>query len=260
MASIPDASKPLSAVLITKNAGAHLSACLTSLAFCDEIVIVDSGSTDNTEAIATQFGARFIFQEWLGFGPQKQFAVNQARHDWVLCLDADESVSPHLAASIQVALTRSDYAVYRMPRCNRFMGRWLKHGEGYPDYNIRLFDRRQAQWSAHTVHEHVVTRQPVGTLSGDLMHDSADDIAVYLDKQNRYTTLQAAALVAQGKVPTVSKMLFSPLLRAFKMLVLKGGWKDGAAGLVHISIGCFNSFIKYAKARELARQKQEHNS
>ena len=260
MASNPDLSKPLSAVLITKNAGAHLHACLSSLSFCDEIIVVDSGSTDDTAAIASAFGATFVYQAWLGFGPQKQHAVSLARNDWVLCLDADEFVSPELAVSIRQALAQGTHLVYRMPRCNRFMGRWLKHGEGYPDYNVRLFDRRHAEWSPDAVHEHVITRQPIGTLTGDLMHDTADTVAAYLDKQNRYTTLQAGMLIAQGKIPSVSKMLLSPLLRAFKMLILRGGWRDGSAGVVHIGIGCFNSFIKYAKARELAGQKQEQNS
>src|SRR5205085_3999853 len=124
---------PLSAVLITRNASAVLDACLESLAFVDEIVVVDSASTDSTIEIAMRRGARVVQKEWLGFGRQKQFAVDQAKHDWVLCLDSDERVSPELAKSIQGALSSPVSPVYRMPRRNRFLGRWLSHGEGYPD-------------------------------------------------------------------------------------------------------------------------------
>ena len=147
---------PLSAVLITRNAAAVLAPCLESLAFADEIVVVDSGSSDGTAEIARRFGARLVQKEWLGFGRQKQYAVDQARHDWVLCLDAEETVSPQLAASIQAALAAPVSPVYRMPRRNRFLGRWLSHGEGYPDWSPRLFNRMNARWSDDLVHEKVL--------------------------------------------------------------------------------------------------------
>ncbi|MEO8144312.1 MAG: glycosyltransferase family 2 protein, partial [Betaproteobacteria bacterium] len=137
----------LSVVLITQNAAGQLADCLASVAFADEVVVVDSGSTDGTVALAERYGARVVEKEWLGFGRQKRFAVEQAAHDWVLCLDADERVSPELAASLVRALDAPTAPVYRMARCNRFLGRWLRHGEGYPDWSARLFDRRQARWS-----------------------------------------------------------------------------------------------------------------
>src|SRR5205085_7007416 len=130
-----------SAVLIPRIASAVLDACLESLAFVDEIVVVDSASTDATPEIAAKRGARVVQKEWLGFGRQKQFAVDQAKHDWVLCIDADERVSAALAASIQRALMAPVSPVYRMARRNRFLGRWLSHGEGYPDWSPRLFNR-----------------------------------------------------------------------------------------------------------------------
>jgi glycosyltransferase involved in cell wall biosynthesis len=185
---------PVSAVLVTRNAAAQLGACLESAAFADDIVVVDSGSEDATCEIAERHGARVVHKEWMGFGRQKQFAVEQARHDWVLCLDSDERVSAPLAASIVGALAAPVAPVYRMARRNRFLGKWLSHGEGYPDWSPRLFDRREARWSDDPVHE---------------------------------------------------KVLF------LKFYLLRLGFLDGLPGLVHISIGCMNSYLKYAKIIEL---------
>ena len=244
---------PLSAVLITRNASAVLDACLESLAFVDEIVVVDSASTDSTAEIAARRGVRVVQKEWLGFGRQKQFAVDQAKHDWVLCIDADERVSPELAASIQRALMAPVSPVYRMPRRNRFLGRWLSHGEGYPDWSPRLFNRLNARWSDDLVHEKVLYAVTPGTLEGDLMHDSSDDLATYLDRQNRYTTLAARQAYELGKGSGVLRLLFSPVVRFFKFYVLRLGFLDGVPGLLHISIGCMNSYMKYAKLLELRR-------
>jgi glycosyltransferase involved in cell wall biosynthesis len=244
---------PLSAVLITRNAANVLDPCLESLAFVDEIVIVDSGSTDRTAEIARERGARMVQKEWLGFGRQKQFAVEQAKHDWVLCLDADERVSPELGASIQMALTAPVSPVYRMPRRNRFLGRWLSHGEGYPDWSPRLFNRQNARWSDDLVHEKVLYAVTPGTLAGDLMHDSSDDLTAYLERQNRYTTLAARQAFEQGRSAGLSHLLLSPVVRFIKFYLLRLGFLDGVPGLVHISIGCMNSYLKYAKLIELRR-------
>ena len=242
---------PVSAVLITRNAAAVLDSCLGSLRFADEIVIVDSASSDATPEIAARHGARVVQKEWLGFGRQKQFAVDQAKNDWVLCLDADERVSAELAASIQQALASPVSPVYRMPRRNRFLGRWLSHGEGYPDWSPRLFNRMNARWSDDLVHEKVLYAVTPGTLSGDLMHDSSDDLAAYLDRQNRYTTLAARQAYELGRRSGVLHLLFSPVVRFFKFYILRLGFLDGVPGLLHISIGCMNSYMKYAKLLEL---------
>jgi len=244
---------PLSAVLITRNAAAILDACLESVAFADEIVVVDAASTDATAEIVQRRGARLVQREWLGFGRQKQFAVEQASNDWVLCLDADERVSPELAASIQAALAAPVAPVYRMPRRNRFLGRWLAHGEGYPDWSPRLFNRMNARWSDDLVHEKVLYAVTPGTLRGDLLHDSGDDLAAYLERQNRYTTLAARQAFELGRSAGVFHLLASPVVRFFKFYVLRLGCLDGMAGLLHISIGCMNSYLKYAKLIELRR-------
>ena len=244
----------LSAVVIARNAEAVLPACLESLAFADEIVLVDSGSTDATLDIARRFNAKIVHQDWLGYGKQKQFAVARAAHDWVLCVDTDERVSDTLRASIQCELQAPRFHAYEMPRCNRFLGRWLKHGEGYPDWSLRLFDRRHANWSADAIHEKVLADGPVGRLAGDLLHESEQGLADYLAKQNRYTTLQAEALRARGKQASVTRMLLSPPLRFIKFYLMRLGFLDGVPGLMHILIGCRNSFAKYAKLRALHRR------
>jgi len=247
----------LSVVLITQNAAAQLPECLASVAFADEVLIVDSGSTDGTVALAERYGARVLTREWLGYGRQKQFAVEQAANDWVLCLDADERVSPELAASLVRALDAPTAPVYRMARRNRFLGRWLRHGEGYPDWSTRLFDRRQARWSDDTVHEKVLYAVTPGALAGDLLHESAEDLGSYLDKQNRYTTLAAQELHRRGSHAGLAQLLLSPLVRFIKFYFLHLGFLDGLPGLVHVSVGCMNSFLKYAKLIELRQAEKK---
>ena len=168
--------RPLSAVLITRNAASQLAECLASLAFCDEIIVLDSGSEDATVETAGRQGARVIQAEWRGFGPMKQLAVEQAANDWVLCIDADERVSERLHKSILAVLSAPTLPAWRCARRNRFMGRYLRHGEGYPDWCLRLFDRRSARWSDDPVHEKVLATGDIGTLQGDLLHDSAESL------------------------------------------------------------------------------------
>ena len=246
----------VSAVLITRDAARQLPDCLAALGFCDEIVVVDSGSRDDTVALAARLGARVISSEWRGFGRQKQFAVEQARHDWVLCVDADERVSETLRAAIVAELAAPQHAASRFARCNRFMGRYLRHGEGYPDWSLRLFDRRRARWSDDAVHEKVLCDASVGTLAGDLLHDSALSLDDYLAKQNRYSSLAAEAALAAGRHAGAARLLFSPLLRFVKFYLLRLGFLDGLPGLVHIVIGCTGTFAKYAKMINLQRAQQ----
>ena len=241
----------LSLVVITRDAGAQLADCLASSAFAAETIVVDSGSRDDTVEIARRFGARVIVQPWLGFGLQKNFAVAQAAHDWVLCLDADERVSLELARSIRDELAAPHHSCYAMARRNRFLGRWLAHGEGYPDWNLRLFDRRHARWTEDDVHEHVVGDTAPGRLAGDLLHASAESLDAYIAKQNHYTSLQAEAMHARGERFSFGRLLLSPLARFVRFYLLRAGFLDGTAGLVHIAIGSFASFCKYAKLRAL---------
>ena len=244
---------PLSLVIITRNAAHELADCLASVAFAAETIVVDSGSVDDTAALAVRSGAQVIVQAWQGFGPQKNFAVGQAAYDWVLCLDADERVTPELAEAVRALFAGGlpPVAAYSIARRNRFLGRWLAHGEGYPDWNIRLFDRRRARWSADLVHEKVLADGPVMRLRGDLLHASAESIDAYIAKQNRYTTIQAEAMHARGERAGVAQLVLSPAARFLRFYVFRLGFLDGAAGFAHIAIGAFASFLKYAKLRAL---------
>jgi glycosyltransferase involved in cell wall biosynthesis len=243
----PTARLPVSLVVITLDAGPELAACLDSVGFAGEVVVVDSGSRDHTVDVAMTRGARVVHEPWRGFGPQKQFAVDQAANDWVLCLDADERLTPELAAAIQEALRAPRHDAYEFARRNYFLGRWLRHGEGYPDWNRRLFRKSRARWSDDPVHERVVCEGSIGRLRGDLLHASAESLERYLDKQNRYTSIQAELLSRRGERVSLGRLIFSPLLRFAKFYLLRGGFLDGAPGLVHTGIGAFASFSKYAK-------------
>ena len=249
---MPD-TLPLSVVVITRDAAGDLAACLDSAPFAAETLVVDSGSRDDTVEIARRSGARVIERAWPGFGAQKQFAAAAASHDWVLCIDADERVSAPLAAAICALFARGTppACAYAIARRNRFLGRWLAHGEGYPDWTVRLFDRRRARWSDDVVHERVVADGAVARLSGDLLHASAESIDAYIAKQNRYTSLQAEALHARGARASAARLALAPLARFVRFYVLKLGFLDGAAGFAHIAIGAFASFLKYAKLRAL---------
>ncbi len=253
MAPPADDKLPLTVAIIALNAESQIGACLAAVAFADEIVVVDSGSTDATVEVARNHGARVEHKEWMGFGRQKQHAVSIARNDWVLCLDVDERVSNRLAASIREALASNRFHAWRMARRNRFLGRWLAHGEGYPDWSVRLFHRAHAGWSNDDVHEAVLTTTDVGRLDGDLMHESAEDVATYVTKQNRYTSLHAQALFRQGVRASYWRLVTSPLARFVKFYVLRLGFLDGGPGFAHIVIGCNNSFHKYLKLIELQK-------
>lgn len=236
----------LSGVVITLNEAANIRRCLSSLEFCEDVLVVDSGSDDGTPEIARSMGARVVHQDWLGFGPQKQFAVTQARYDWVLCLDADEWVSDALGRSIRQLLeSQPEHNAYCMPRRNILLGRALRFGGGYPDIKLRLFDRRHAQWDQAAVHEEVETAGETGLIEADLMHDTASSLPAAMAKWARYASMQAAALHAGGGRSGWSRILFSPAARFLKQYVLKQGFRDGLAGFALAAFSSFFCFFKY---------------
>lgn len=247
---------PATATIIALNESRNIIDCITSVSFFDEVLVVDSGSTDDTVALAKSAGATVLQNPWPGFGLQKQFALEQARNDWVFSIDADERVTEELKHSIIALLaTAPANNGYVINRRNHFMGRRLRHGEGYPDWCLRLFNRRYGCWSSDPVHERVLLEGKVEKVEGDLDHHSEESLEEYLRKQNNYTTLQAMHLQELGQKANPLKLITSPLIRFFKFYILRLGFLDGVPGLVHILIGCFNSFSKYAKLREIQSRK-----
>ena len=252
---------PATATIIACNESENISHCIESVGFFDEILVIDSGSTDNTVAVAEKAGARVIHNPWSGFSRQKQFGFDEAAHDWVFSIDADERVTPRLKQSLLELFAgpsqSPQYNGYLINRCNHFMGQALRHGEGYPDWLLRFSNRTQARWSGDPVHEKIQLSGEKGRLVGDLDHYTEDRIGSYLHKQNKYTTLQARNLFEQGKRASGWKLFASPLVRFIKFYFLRLGFLDGIPGFVHISIGCFNSFCKYAKLHELQNDKAD---
>jgi glycosyltransferase involved in cell wall biosynthesis len=206
------------------------------LAFCDEIVVVDSYSNDATATIATAAGARVLQRPFDGFRSQKQFAIEQARHDWVLCLDADERVSDALRKSIEAARDAgfADAAGYRFARLSDYFGRFLRHGNAYPDRVLRLFDRRRGGWRGkREVHEAASVDGPVRTLAGDLIHYPYRSLEQQLCKTQRYARMMAEHDFARGKRATLGKLVLAPAWRFWRAYLLRGGFRDGWHGLVY---------------------------
>ena len=225
---------PLSVVIIALNAASQIEACLKSAAFADEIVVVDSGSRDDTREIALKYGARVLHQEWLGFGLQKKFAVEQASHDWVLCLDADERVSAELRAQIETLRSGgfAECAGWSIPRITDYFGRFLRHGNAYPDRLIRLFDRRRGGWIGGEIHENTRVTGRVGRLHGHLEHFSYRSLTDHHNRMARYADLMARSLYARGKRCGLLKVLVNPQWRFLRGYFIRLGFLDGWRGLV----------------------------
>ncbi|MDR2871362.1 MAG: glycosyltransferase family 2 protein [Xanthomonadaceae bacterium] len=227
---------PLSACIIAFNEADRIGDCLASLAFCDEIVVVDSGSGDATREIALRMGARVLVRPFDGFRSQKDFCVAQASHDWVLCLDADERVDDTLRAAIQAERESgfSRAAGYRFARLSDYFGRFLRHGNAYPDRVLRLFDRRRGGWrGAREVHESVKVDGTVATLHGDLLHFPYRSLMQQLTKTERYAKMMADYDFARGKRASIVKMIVAPMWRFWRGYLFRGGFLDGWRGLVY---------------------------
>ena len=230
---------PLSVVLITFNEAAKIADAITSARFADEVLVIDSGSTDDTAAIAQRLGARVVQREWHGFGNQKQFAVDSARHDWVCVLDSDERIPAELQNEIRRALRQPVFQAYRIARRNFFFGKFIRHGGLYPDYSVRLFHRRHSRFTGAAVHEKVVTTGPVGSLKEPMIHLAYDDIAHFITKANRYSSLSGQR--------NLTKAVFNPLWTFFNMYVLRLGFLDGKEGFLIAVLYSQYTFWKYLK-------------
>lgn len=239
---------PLTATVITLNEARHIGDCLASLAWADERIVVDSGSTDGTVEIARAAGARVVVHPWPGYAAQKDYAASLATHDWILSVDADERVTPALAAEITKTLEApADHVGFRMPRMTFHLGRWIRTTDWYPDYQLRLYDRRRARWKVRRVHESVAADGPVGQLHSALEHYAYRDVAHHLETMQRYTTLAAEQMWADGRRAGVVSLLLHPPAAFLRNYVLKRGFLDGAPGLIISAMNAHYVFLKFAK-------------
>jgi glycosyltransferase involved in cell wall biosynthesis len=242
----------LSATVITLNESANIRAALESVSWADEIIVVDSESTDDTVAIARGFTDKVIVRPWPGYIAQKNFAAEQAANDWILSLDADERISPALAEEIR-ALVRepSGAAGYRMPRVTFHLGRWIRSTDWYPDYQLRLYDRRRARWAGRYVHESVKADGPVVDLNGEILHYAYRDLAHHFQTMDRYTTLAARQMFEEGRRAGMLDLAVHPPAAFLRNYVLRGGFRDGIPGLIVSAMNARYVGLKFAKLWEL---------
>jgi glycosyltransferase involved in cell wall biosynthesis len=243
---------PVTATVITFNEAANIEAALASLSWADEIIVVDSESTDRTTEIARKFTDKVIVRPWPGYIAQKNFAAEQASHDWIFSLDADERVTPELAAEIKKLIGGSPRAVgYRVPRVTFHLGRWMRSTDWYPDYQLRLYDRRRARWAGKYVHESVKADGPVEDLGSELQHFAYRDLAHHHQTINRYTTLAARQLFEEGRRAGFLDLVIHPPAAFFRNYVLRGGFRDGVPGLIVSAMNARYVGLKFAKLWEL---------
>ncbi len=244
----------VSVTVITLNEAANIDGCLDSVSWADEVLVVDSGSTDDTADRARARGARVVVKDWPGYAAQKNFAAEQAAHDWILSLDADERVTPDLAREIEAALGSGPaMAGYRIPRVAWHLGRWIRTTDWYPDYQLRLYDRRRAQWKPKRVHESVAADGAVGQLAHELQHYAYRDLGHHLQTMDRYTTLAAEEMFESGRRASMLDLLLHPPAAFARNYLLRRGFTDGTAGLVISAMNAHYVFLKFAKLREKQR-------
>ena len=245
----------VSACIITYNEADRIEACLRSVSFCDEMLVVDAHSTDATRAIAHAAGARVIERDWPGYRSQKQFAIESARHEWVLCVDADERVSATLRAEIEAVREQQfvGYSGWYVSRITDYFGRFLRHGNAYPDRLVRLFDRRHGGWIGEEIHENTRVIGRVGRLRGYLEHYSYRSLTDHHNRMARYADLMAQALHARGKRCGLAKVLLNPQWRFVRGYLLRLGFLDGWRGLVFALIEANYVRRKYLQLYFLSR-------
>jgi len=240
----------ISAAIITYNEERNIARAIESLRCSDEILVVDSGSTDRTIEIAGKLGARIVDHPFKGYAEQKNYAAEQAQNDWILSIDADESLSEGLEGEIlHVKKNGPEYDAYTVPRLAQYLGRWILHSGWHPDRKVRLYDRRRARWAGDFVHESVQVDGRVGHFRSNLLHFTCDSLSEHLRTMDRYTTLAAEQLVSQGGKIGWSKLLLDPPWTFLKTYVVDRGFLDGAEGLAIAYMAAIYNFLKYAKAR-----------
>lgn len=256
MASVRPA---VSAIVVCFNEETNIGDCLASLQWCDEIVVVDSFSTDRTVEICRQFTDRVIQRPWAGYRDQKAFAHSQATKDWVILVDSDERVTPELRGEIQRALSQDAgrYMGYQLPRLVYYLKRWWRRGGWYPDYDIRLFRRERATWGGSDPHEKIIVDGPVGRLRQPLHHFSYRNIDDHMQRINRFTTISSGELRKDRQRFRLGDALLRPAVRFFRSYILKRGFMEGFAGFYVAVSAAVYVFLKYAKLWEIELEEKD---
>jgi glycosyltransferase involved in cell wall biosynthesis len=246
----------VTATVITRNEASNIAAAISSVSWADEVVVIDAESTDDTAAIARQHQARVEVRPWPGFSAQKNYAASIASNDWILSIDADERVTPELAQEVRALLSSEpDRRGYRVPRVSRYLGRWIRGTDWYPDFQLRLYDRRAAQWNGRRVHESVkLAGGEPGRLQHDLHHFPYRDISHHLATIDRYTSLAAEEMTANGRTPSIAGVALHPPFAFLRNYVLRGGFRLGSVGFVVSALNSYYVFLKLAKAWESGRK------
>lgn len=244
----------LAGVVITFNEELNLERCLKSLSFCDEIVVVDSGSSDRTVEIAQKYASKVIFHDWSGYASQKNFANSLTDCEWILSLDADEEVSKELCNEIKSLKNAGFRGVgYSIPRKNIHFKRWIQYGGWYPNRLVRLFFKESGSWSKTQVHEQWICHGEIGSLNCDLIHHSFKDLEDQVEKSNRYSTLAAGQLFMNGQHFCFLNSLVKPIVKFFETYLIKLGFLDGFPGFINSMVASYAVFLKCAKLWEMER-------
>lgn len=252
---MPESKLPVSVAIITLNEEERLYDCLESVNFAQEVVVVDSGSSDRTVDTAKSFGAKVFVEPWQGFGRQKQLAIDYCNQPWILVLDADERVSPELALELtSVLASKASCAAYSVPRKNFFCGRWIRHAGWWPNRIVRLFQKGRARMSDRLVHEGLEVDGTVGDLNGPLVHYANRDLSQTLEKINRYSSAGAEELYKKGVTSSVCKAVLRAKWGFVHNYLLRGGFLDGPEGFVLAVTDAVNIFFKYVKLREMHKK------
>lgn len=242
----------VSVVIITKDEERNIGACLESIKWADEIVVVDSGSKDKTREICEEYGAKVFIEEWLGFGRQKNKAIEKTKNEWILNLDADEKVTPELTAEIAEVLDEKvELNGFYIPRKNFFASRWIRHGGWYPDYNLRLFRKSKGRFRERHVHEKVILEGKVGYLKNPIEHHTYSSIKEFLQRQDLYSDLAAQEMFNAGKKSRFYDILFRPTWTFFQMYFLRAGFLDGYYGFLLARLYSYYTLAKYSKLKGL---------
>ena len=244
----------LSVIVITKNEAQHIARCLQSIAWADEIIVLDSGSDDDTVNICKRFTEQVFVTDWPGFGPQKQRALDKAQHDWVLSLDADEEVSNALKQEIQKAMLQSNVNGFEIPRLSSYCGKQIQHAGWWPDYVLRLFRRDAGHFTDDVVHERVLVEGKIHRLKSPILHEAFVDPEEVLHKINSYSSLGAQKLLSQGKNASVGLAIGKGIWTFIRTYFLKAALLDGAEGLMLAISNAEGSYYKYLKLRHLVKQ------